>query len=206
MKLKQILIFIFIAFAFWFFIFSPITKEHVNFWLMMCIADTVLLACVLIFGRDVKEDIHFNLLNVFISVLIAGFLWLIFFIGDKVSCFLFPFADSQINNVYCIKSGFNEKIIALILFLFVGPVEELFWRGFVQRQLNKKYTPTKAMLITLLFYVSIHIASLNFMLIMAALVAGLCWGLIYRFFPKYFLASILSHAIWDACVFIIFPI
>jgi hypothetical protein len=44
------------------------------------------------------------------------------------------------------------------------------------------------------------------MLTMAALVAGAAWGLLYRLFPKYFAAIIISHALWDVAVFIWFPI
>jgi membrane protease YdiL (CAAX protease family) len=44
------------------------------------------------------------------------------------------------------------------------------------------------------------------MLLMAALVAGMAWGLLYRFFPERFTAIIISHALWDAAVFIWFPI
>jgi hypothetical protein len=41
---------------------------------------------------------------------------------------------------------------------------------------------------------------------MAALVAGGVWGLIYRFCPKALPALVVSHAIWDALVFVIIPI
>ena len=44
------------------------------------------------------------------------------------------------------------------------------------------------------------------MLIMAALVAGGVWGLIYRSCPKALPALVVSHAIWDALVFVIIPI
>jgi membrane protease YdiL (CAAX protease family) len=44
------------------------------------------------------------------------------------------------------------------------------------------------------------------MLTMAALVAGLAWGIMYRFFPEKFGAIIISHALWDVAVFIWFPI
>ena len=60
--------------------------------------------------------------------------------------------------------------------------------------------------VTTLIYALVHAGSLNFMLIMAALVAGAAWGLLYRLFPKNFAAIIISHALWDVAVFIWFPI
>ena len=44
------------------------------------------------------------------------------------------------------------------------------------------------------------------MLVMAALVAGFVWGLLYRLRPDWLPALIISHAVWDACVFVVFPI
>ena len=93
----------------------------------------------------------------------------------------------------------------LMLFL-IGPAEEIYWRGYVQRKLSEKWNPNKGFIVTTLIYALVHAGSMNFMLTMAALVAGLAWGLLYRLFPKYFGAIILSHALWDVAVFIWFPI
>ena len=57
-----------------------------------------------------------------------------------------------------------------------------------------------------LLYALVHVSSCNFMLIMAALVAGVVWGGLYRFFPDRFSAIVVSHAVWDAAVFLWFPI
>ena len=63
-----------------------------------------------------------------------------------------------------------------------------------------------AMLMTAIVYALVHIWSFNFMLVMAALVAGAFWGLIYRLRPSLLPALIVSHAVWDALVFVILPI
>ena len=44
------------------------------------------------------------------------------------------------------------------------------------------------------------------MMVMAALTAGAFWGLLYRLFPKRIWALVISHAVWDAAVFVWFPI
>ncbi len=206
MKVKQLLPYIGLALVFWFVLFFPLLKIEANFWLLMSIFDVVLLASILPFMKDIKQDICFNWQNIVLGVLLSAVLWFVFFVGDKLSCLILPFADKQINAVYDIKAGYDTNIVALLLFLLIGPTEELFWRGFVQRQLSKQYSSNKAMLLTIVFYTLIHISSLNFMLICSALVAGAFWGVIYRLFPKYLLACIVSHAIWDACVFVVFPI
>jgi membrane protease YdiL (CAAX protease family) len=43
------------------------------------------------------------------------------------------------------------------------------------------------------------------MLIMAALVCGAFWGLLYML-NKNLLTVLVSHALWDVAVFILFPI
>ena len=90
--------------------------------------------------------------------------------------------------------------------LRLRPAEEIFWRGYIQKSLSSKWTPTIGFIITTLVYSLVHISKFNFMLIMAAAVAGFIWGLAYRFFPERLGAIIISHALWDCAVFIWFPI
>jgi len=51
----------------------------------------------------------------------------------------------------------------------------------------------------------VHIWSFNFMLIMSALVCGIFWGLLYKY-NKNLVTLIVSHALWDVSVFVLFPI
>ena len=100
---------------------------------------------------------------------------------------------------------FTHVLTFLMLFL-IGPAEEIFWRGYVQENLSHYKGANWGFVVTTAVYALVHAGSLNFMLVMAALVAGFVWGLLYRFFPERFAAIILSHALWDVAVFIWFPI
>lgn len=85
--------------------------------------------------------------------------------------------------------------------------EEIFWRGYIQHSLSKRWNADIGFAVTTLVYAFVHAGSCNFMLLMSALVAGIAWGGLYRLLPsKRFSAIILSHALWDAAVFIFFPI
>ena len=99
----------------------------------------------------------------------------------------------------------NPTVIALLLLFIIGPAEEIFWRGFIQRRLSARWNADLGFAATTFLYTFVHIWSFNFMLIMAALVVGFCWGIIYRFFPKSLTALIISHAVWDVCAFVLFP-
>lgn len=100
------------------------------------------------------------------------------------------------------KEGESPWLLAALLLLLIGPAEEIFWRGYVQRTLSKRWNPNAGFVVATLIYALVHAGSCNFMLVMAALVVGAAWGALYRFFPNRFAAIILSHAVWDVAVFI----
>lgn len=104
------------------------------------------------------------------------------------------------------KDGSSPAMIAVLLLFLIGPAEEYFWRGYIQKTMAGFIGKTAAMFLTTVIYALVHIWSFNFMLVMAALVAGGVWGLIYRLKPSLLPALVISHALWDAMVFVILPI
>lgn len=211
-ELRRLLAAVLVAAAFWFYMFSPWTQGRPNFWLLMSCAAIVLSSLCLAFTQDRKAllKVEKPLLQIVAGVAIAFALWGVFWIGDKLSALLFGFARAEVDAVYAMKSGLPGWGIALLLLLLIGPAEELFWRGYVQRTLTAilpgKRAADAALLITVAVYALVHIWSFNFMLVMAAMVAGAVWGLIYRLRPSLLPALIISHALWDALVFVIIPI
>ncbi len=201
-----------VAAALWFYMFSPWTAAWPNFWVVMSCSAVVLSSMALLFTPDRKEllKIEKPLLQLAGGVVIALALWGIFWVGDKLSAFMFDFARPEVDAVYSMKDGFPPALIALLLLVLIGPAEELFWRGYVQRSLSRllpgKRAADLAFVLTVLIYGLVHLWSFNFMLIMAAVVAGAVWGFIYRICPKALPALIVSHALWDALVFVILPI
>lgn len=189
----------------WFFMFSCWTVGLVNFWLMMSISAIILIILSHSFGREWKEDIRFSWKQVMLGIAIAAILWGLFWVGDKVSQMMFCFAREGVDSIYDMKGETNKWIIAVALLFVIGPAEELFWRGYVQRKLMMKMGKNWGFVVATLIYTLIHIWSFNFMLVMAALVCGMIWGGLYRLRPKWFLALIISHAVWDACAFVVFP-
>lgn len=204
MKSKLVLSLV-VAALFWFIMFSPSTKEHVNFWAMMSCAAVVLTSFSFVFGK-VYKDIRFTLGNVVLGLGSAIAIWGVFYVGDKVSDLLFSFARPQVDQVYGMKIGSSPYLISFILLFVIGPAEEIFWRGYVQKSLSKYWNPNIGFVVTTLIYALVHVWAFNFMLFMAALVVGAIWGLMYRLKPNSLSALIISHAVWDFMVFILFPI
>lgn len=197
----------------WFLMFSPWTGGRLNFWLAMSASAVILTALALRFAPrhpDPAKQVKESALQFLAGTALAFALWGIFWIGDKAAAWMFGFARPEVDAVYAMKEGSPAWMIALLLLVLIGPAEEFFWRGYVQRTLGRllpgRRAADAAFLLTTAVYALVHIWSFNFMLVMAALVAGAVWGLIYRLRPQLLPALILSHALWDALVFVLLPI
>lgn len=192
----------------WFYMFSPWTGDITNFWLNMSISAVILSSMSIPWSgyRPGKADMKEACSQLALGIAIAFALWGIFWIGDKLSQMLFSFARGQVDNVYAMKNGSDAALIAMLLLVLIGPAEEFFWRGYVQKRMSERLGADKAMILTTVIYALVHIWSFNFMLVMAALVAGAVWGIAYRLKPSLLPALIVSHALWDALVFVILPI
>lgn len=195
-----------LAAVLWTVMFSPWTAPYVSFWWMMACSALILSALATFFRPRWWMDTRWNLANVYWGIGVAVGLWGVFWLGDRVSSWLFDFARPQVDLIYGMKSGESPWLLSVLLLLLIGPAEEVFWRGYVQRTLSIRWNPNIGFLASTLLYAVVHAPSCNFMLLMAALVAGVVWGGLYRFFPNRLSALIVSHALWDAAVFVWFPI
>lgn len=205
-SLRKPIIGICIAAILWTIMFSPWTAPHVNFWIMMtCSGLTLTLYSTWAEPRWWK-DVKFDLQNVVAGLLIAAVLWGVFWVGDRLSSLMFDFARPQVDMIYGMKAGENPWVLTALMLFIIGPAEEIFWRAYIQKNLSRRWNPNLGFILTTLVYSLVHISKFNFMLIMAAAVAGFVWGLAYRFFPEKLGAIIISHALWDCAVFIWFPI
>lgn len=195
-----------LAIFFWFFMFSPWTAGMFNFWGEMLAATGILtIYSYLNFKHELKTIFSFKPKWIYIGLVSAATLYLVFFAGNYISNLMFDFAEKQVNNIYSTKSQAAQILIGISLLLWIGPAEEIFWRGFAQHKLSKKYGDLNSYLITSVIYGFVHIWSFNFMLIMAALICGLFWGWMYMKY-KSVVPGIISHAVWDVLIFIIIPI
>lgn len=195
-----------IAAVLWTIMFSPWTSPHINFWVMMTCSGIALTTYSTWAEKGWWKDIKFDATNIILGLTLAAALWGIFWIGDKLSSLMFDFARPQVNLIYGMKEGENPWLLTFLMLFIIGPAEEIFWRAYIQKNFSKRWNPNMGFIVTTLVYSLVHISKFNFMLIMAAMVAGIVWGLAYRFFPEKLGAIIISHAIWDCAVFIWFPI
>lgn len=204
--MKSLVFTLVLALLLWTVMFSPWTAPHVDFWWMMTFSAVTLSLLSTLLNRSWHKRVKLNWSNLLLGVLIAAALWGIFWVGEKVSSWMFDFARPQVDSIYGMKEGESPWLLTALMLFLIGPAEEIYWRGYVQQKLSERWSANLGFIVTTLVYALVHAGSCNFMLTMAALVAGMAWGLLYRFFPERFGAIILSHALWDVAVFIWFPI
>jgi uncharacterized protein len=157
------------------------------------------------FRRSVSDDFRTVVLKkIGFGLLSALSLYVVFFAGNIVSRKLFAFAGENIAAVYDFKSGVAPARVWLLMTLVIGPGEEIFWRGYLQRALAMRIGKWPGCILATALYAGVHAGSGNIMLVLAALVCGLFWGLLYLRFGS-ILLNALSHTVWDVAVFLVFP-
>lgn len=189
------------------FITRGVGKLDFWWWMSLNIACLTAIAAALDLGwrnaltNDLKKQI---LQKIGIGILSALGLYVVFYMGNMASRLIFPFAANNIENVYAFKAGAAPMRIALLMAFIIGPGEELFWRGFLQRRFQVERGPFQGFLLATLLYTGVHIASGNVMLVLAAGVCGLFWGFLYLRTGS-LLLNVISHTVWDMAIFLFFP-
>ncbi len=204
--MKKLVFTLVLAAGLWTVMFSPLTAPRVNFWWMMTASALTLTLLATWFSPGWWRRMRWSLPDVLLGIGIAAALWGVFWVGDKVSSWLFDFARPQVDTIYGMKEGESPWLLSALMLLLIGPAEEIYWRGYVQRTFSRRWNPNAGFIVTTVLYALVHAGSCNFMLVMAALVAGTVWGGLYRLWPDRLPALIVSHALWDVAVFIWFPI
>ena len=149
---------------------------------------------------------QFRLKAVGIGAMAAVMLYVIFVLGNFFAGLLFDFAPDQVGSVYAMKNMSHPVLISLMLLFVSSPCEEIFWRGFLQKWAMNQWGNVPGWLIASACYAAVHIVSGNFILVMAAWIAGLFWGLMYLWLKENLAPVIISHSLWTFGIFILVPV
>lgn len=204
--MKNIVFFSLAALLLWMVMFSPWTAPHVNFWFAMTLSSSILAGGALFLQRkNLRGIFAFKSFYPVIGIISAVVLYLVFFIGNMAAERLFAFAEGQVSGIYALKTQSGPVVVGLLLFFIIGPAEEIFWRGFMQKRLAERYGVLIGYLAAAAVYTLVHLWAFNFMLAGAALLCSLSWGFIYMKFRSVW-PGIISHAVWDLAIFIVLPV
>lgn len=206
-RFKYLIILFALALLFWGEIYL---FRFFNFWIEMMFASSLLAGLGLYVNHVNGEAINYRLYYfepkyIIIGILSSAVLYGVMFAAYQILKLIYPYTDTEITFLYSLKSLLDIRIVIVLLMLFIGPAEEVFWRGFIQDTLQEKFGDTKGWLIASVLYSLIYIVSLNLMLVLAALFLGLFWGYIFKRFKSLW-PSIISHSFLDLIVFVLLPL
>jgi uncharacterized protein len=162
---------------------------------------------VLISYSIIHEEIEDNAPTFsYLSLGIASGLGLfgLFWIGSSLFDLLNIPISGQISRLY---NRFSPDIFwhYLVLVLIIAPGEEIFWRGFIQKRLNKHFGMKLSIGISVFLYASVHLYSGEFILVLAAIIAGLAWSILYTW-KRSLPLVIVSHIVFDLLLFVFLPL
>ena len=207
----KLIIGVVLAAFFWFVMFSislDFTKLiHYNyFWYAMTFSTITLTIYSLINQRDkLKVLFVFKWKYVWIGIIHAVLLYLLSRFGMWLLVYLFDWAPAQIEAIYQTRNQASPYIVGALLFFLIAPAEEIFWRGFVQQKFIDKYGLKWGTIIAIFLYTFVHIWAFNPLLLLAAMVLGVHWSIMYSKFGT-LTPGIISHAVWDCLIFVVFPV
>lgn len=195
-------------------LFVPLFAIHrisaFDFWWWM--SANIFLLITLSFAADrsyltsIISDLRSRLApKILFGVLSALLLYAFFYSGNFLLRKLFPFTDESISCVYSFKGNASTLRMGLLIAFLIGPGEEIFWRGYLQRHWQNWLGAVPGWLLSMALYSAVHLSSRNIMLVLAAGVCGLFWGALYLRYRSVVMVAI-SHTLWDLLVFLALPL
>ena len=203
--MKAVAILLAAAAGLWLVMFSPWTRQHVNFWAMMAASSGALaVAAMLLTRKRTGQWFAFRPLWLVVGVVSAAVLYMVFLAGHAISTAVLGFAGGQVSWIYTLRSAAPTAVVVLLL-LVIAPAEEIFWRGFIQTRLSDRLGRWPGMLLAAAAYCLVHVWASNAMLLAAAGICGLFWGwMMLR--CRSLWPGIISHVVWDIVIFVVWPI
>jgi len=174
-----------------------------RFWERMTTTGAILGALAIAGDRSLQRP-RLRSRDVALGLGIAAGLYGIFQVGDRMARKVLPSGDKNIGDIYALRELRPKDEIALRLAAVVGPAEELFWRGLLQRSIGRSWGRLPAALTSTVTYGGAHLVTGNPALIGAATVAGAYWSLL-AFLGVPMAALVVSHVTWDIWIFLVAP-
>ncbi|WP_223700556.1 CPBP family intramembrane glutamic endopeptidase [Sutcliffiella deserti] len=115
-----------------------------------------------------------------------------------------PLLLNQVHELYHIV-GPSQWWHYFMLVLIIIPGEEIFWRGFIQGEIQTIVRGRFSIIVAACLYAFAHIWTGNLMLVAAAATAGVVWGTLYSWKDSLPLV-IISHLVFNLWLLIIFPL
>jgi membrane protease YdiL (CAAX protease family) len=186
--------------ALWVLIFSVPPFET---WILLASSTLALLVIAVLVSRG-KLGIGPSIKFVSYGILSAVLMYWLFYLGFQATKST-PIFSQDVNHIYALRWDEPSWVIALLLIFPIGPGEELYWRGLVQRTFSDRNGRYFGIGLASVAYSLVHIPTFNVPLILTALIGGLIWGTMYELTDS-LTPEIVSHVLWDLMIFVLFPL
>jgi membrane protease YdiL (CAAX protease family) len=197
-RYTKVIIGVVLSFLLWYFVF--LSDLLWSFWYRVTFVSIILSCYAYIVGKTSLSDVRLGRKDI-IKGLGSGFaLYGLFYIGFNVFKTL---VAGGASNVYLYRSELPLFVPAMLL-LATSFCEEFFWRHYIQTSIVERYG-FKGILLTTALYSAIHLPTMNLPLVAAAFIAGLAWGLMYRYTGSLPLV-VFSHIAWTELIFVFLPL
>lgn len=110
-----------------------------------------------------------------------------------------------VSRVYELHSSVSSILIGSMLVFPIGPGEEIYWRGLIQRNFAERFGANTGFLTATAAYALVHLPTLNPPLILTAFIGGLVWGYLYKKTGS-LVPAVISHVLWDLLIFVVAPL
>lgn len=174
-----------------------------QFWMLLASATAILSSIAVMVSRK-RLNLRVSATLVLYGIGVAVLMYALFFVGFEATK-SYPIFSQGVNRVYALSYDEPSWVIGLLLIFPIGPGEELYWRGMIQRIFSEKGGPYVGIGCASLAYALVHIPTLNGPLILTALIGGLIWGTLYELTGS-LTPGIVSHVLWDLMIFLFLPL
>lgn len=172
------------------------------FWPAMLLADLAVIALA-VGSQGVPADWRrWQPADLPLAVAHALALYALFWLGEWLISQVAPTTDALGALYDLVAAGTARRAILFVALTVVA--EELFWRGFLQRQLTLRLGAPRAILAATALYTVAHVGQGSPLLLLATIAAGLAWGGLYAWRGA-LLPALLSHLLFDALALFIVP-
>lgn len=174
-----------------------------RFWQRMTATGACLGSLALVADPDLRKT-RIRPAHIALGAVTAAGLYAVFRVGDRLARRIMPKGGEDIDEVYRLRALRPAPELAARLALVIGPAEELFWRGMIQRALAERFGRWRGAALAAGAYGAAHVMTGNLTLTGAAATAGAYWStLAAGGLPMG--ALIASHAMWDVWIFLVQP-
>ncbi len=154
--------------------------------------------------QPVRRRLNLSILHVALGLIAGAALYGLSLLGLVMLSRMWPAWEAHARTMYAWRAGHPPLFIGTTLVMIVL-AEEVLWRGVVARYFMERHGTVPGIVYAAAIYALAHAATLNPVLLLAALGCGIYWGCLYAATDD-LVPPTISHLLWDILLLFLFPV